>query len=166
MYSVSSTSCQVYPSENAYQDNSITRSESTNVNCRNYPAQGEDHSEYYIHCDWQQLKLTDSNLGQEQYQSSNYYWWIAGSDEQLLFIFPTVVSLTTITLHYYSDSGQGLPRLKFYATAVKQTTDTHLYEAVRGGGRKTDKNMTCASIVYTISTTCTHLQTVASVYYM
>ena len=30
-------------------------------------------------------------------------------------IFPTRVSLTTITLHYYSDSDLGFPRLRFYA---------------------------------------------------
>ena len=41
--------------------------------------------------------------------------WPAGSNGQLLFIFPTRVSLTTITLHYYSDSDRGLPRLRFYA---------------------------------------------------
>ena len=41
--------------------------------------------------------------------------WSAGRDAQLLFIFPTRVSLTTITLHYYSDSVRGLPRLRFYA---------------------------------------------------
>ena len=33
----------------------------------------------------------------------------------MLFIFPIRVSLTTITLHYYSDSDRGLPRLRFYA---------------------------------------------------
>ena len=31
------------------------------------------------------------------------------------YVFPTRVSLTTITLHYYSDSVRGLPRLRFYA---------------------------------------------------
>ena len=41
--------------------------------------------------------------------------WSAGRGGQLLFIFPTRVSLTTITLHYYSDSVPGLPRLRFYA---------------------------------------------------
>jgi hypothetical protein len=41
--------------------------------------------------------------------------WTAGGAEQLLFIFPTRVSLTTITLHYYSDSDRGRPRLRFYA---------------------------------------------------
>jgi hypothetical protein len=41
--------------------------------------------------------------------------WTAGSDGQLLFIFPARVSFTTITLHYYSDSDRGLPRLLFYA---------------------------------------------------
>ena len=30
-------------------------------------------------------------------------------------MFPTRVSLTTITLYYYSDSVRGLPRLRFYA---------------------------------------------------
>ena len=41
--------------------------------------------------------------------------WSAGRDAQLLFIFPTRVSLTTITLHYYSDSVRGRPRLRFYS---------------------------------------------------
>ncbi len=38
-------------------------------------------------------------------------------DGKLLFIFPTRVSLTTITLHYHCDSDnfQHLPRLRFYA---------------------------------------------------
>ena len=41
--------------------------------------------------------------------------WDAGtSGSQLLFIFPTRVDLTTITLHYYSGNGRGLPRLRFY----------------------------------------------------
>jgi hypothetical protein len=41
--------------------------------------------------------------------------WTTGSDKQLLFIFPARVSLTAITLHYYSDGVQGRPRLRFYA---------------------------------------------------
>jgi hypothetical protein len=69
----------------------------------------------YIHCDGIPLKLVDSNFGQQQYQSRDYYVWSRMSDEQLLLIFPTRVSLTTITLHYYSDSVRGLPRLRFYA---------------------------------------------------
>ena len=73
------------------------------------------HLEDYIHCDGTQLKLIDFNLGQEQYQTTDYYVWSSGHGEQLLFIFPTAVSLTTVTLHYYSDSVRGLPRLKFYA---------------------------------------------------
>ena len=73
------------------------------------------HPEHYFHCDGTQLKLADSDLGSEQYSSSKYYIWSAGRDEQLLFIFPTRVSLTTITLHYYSDSVRGFPRLGFYA---------------------------------------------------
>ena len=41
--------------------------------------------------------------------------WPVGTRSQLLFIFPTRVNLTTITLHYYSDSDRGLPRLRFFA---------------------------------------------------
>ena len=110
------TSCQVCPSEYAYRDNSVVRAESASANCRRYPVNpnlpGEHH---YIHCDGTQLKLIDDNLGQEPHQSSDYYQWNTGSDGQLLFIFPTRVSLTTITLHYYSDSVRGRPRLRFYA---------------------------------------------------
>ena len=82
----------------------------------NYPA-GPSSQQQYIHCDGTQLLLSDSNLGSEQYQTKEYYRWSAGLEinRQLLFIFPTAVSLTTITLHYYSDNFQGLPRLRFYA---------------------------------------------------
>ena len=69
----------------------------------------------YIHCDGTQLKLADTKLGPQQFSSSSHYQWSAGNAEQLLFIFPTRVSLTTITLHYYSDSVRGRPRLRFYA---------------------------------------------------
>jgi hypothetical protein len=97
----------------------VTRAESTSAKCRSYPAgnlPGGEHPEDYIHCDGTQLKLADSNIGQEQYRSSDYYYvWTTGSAEQLLFIFPTRVSMTTITLHYYSDSDRGRPRLRFYA---------------------------------------------------
>ena len=74
------------------------------------------HSKDYTHCDGTQLRLTDSDLGSEQYSSSDYYVWNAGpNSRQLLFIFPTRVNLTTITLHYYSDNIRGLPGLRFYA---------------------------------------------------
>ena len=92
--------------------------ESASANCRNYPAgsaEGNVHPEDYIHCDGTQLKLTDSNLGQVQYHATDYYVWSSMTGEQLLFIFPTAVPLTTIILHYYSDSVRGLPRLSFYA---------------------------------------------------
>ena len=104
-------------SEYAYLDDSVTRSEGAIANCRNYPPGLQDgiHPENYIHCDGTQLKLADSTFGQEQYQSSDYYVWSATRDSQLLFIFPTRVSLTTITLHYYGDSIRGLSRLRFYA---------------------------------------------------
>ena len=120
MYAAHATSCQVYPSEYAYRDDSVTRVESASANCRSYPPgnlPGGNHPEDFIHCDGTQLKLADSNFGREQYQTPNYYMWSAGSDGQLLFIFPTRVSLTTITPHYYSDSVQsrGLPKLRFHA---------------------------------------------------
>ncbi len=114
---VSSVSCPVYPSEYAYQDDSVSRDESTSANCRRY-SEGLSVGLYtsnYVHCDGTQLKLADSNLGRKQYSITDSYQWSAGSNEQLLFIFPTRVSLTTITLHYYSDSHRGLPRLRFYA---------------------------------------------------
>ena len=109
------TPCQVYPSEYAYHDDSVTRDERSSANCRRYPSYEGDIGIRYIHCNGIQLRLTDSDLGQEQYRSSDYYVLIEGRDGQLLFIFPTRVSLTTITLHYYSDSDLGFPRLRFYA---------------------------------------------------
>ena len=104
----------MYPSEYTYRDDSVNRFEGHNANCRNYPA-GPSSQEQYIHCDGTQLRLTDSNLGQEEYRSSECYWWPAGSGRYLLFVFSKRVSLTTITLHYYSDSLRGLPRLRFFA---------------------------------------------------
>ena len=140
------TSCQVYPSEYAYQDDSITTSESASANCRNYPPgnlQSGDHPEHFIHCDGTQLKLADSIFGQGEYQTSDYYAWnVAKKDGELLFIFPSRVSLTSITLHYYSDNFRGLPRLRFYAVqddydvwdAITNGTPYEDIEAVQPGG--------------------------------
>ena len=112
-------SCQVYPSEYAYCDTSVTRAERASARCTRYPEilglPAGTHSIDFIHCDGTQLKLADTNLGSEQFSSSSHYQWPAGSDGQLLFIFPTRVSLTTITLYYYSDSVRGRPRVRFYA---------------------------------------------------
>ena len=115
-YTAHATSCQVYPSEYAYSDDSVIRTESASANCRKYAGalQEEVFTDKFIHCDGNELKLTDSNFGLEQYQSTDYYQWSAGS-EQLLFIFSTRVSLTTITLYYYSDGARRLHRLRFYA---------------------------------------------------
>ena len=110
------TSYQVKPSEYVYHGDSVNGVESPSANCMNYPA--GPSSQQYIHCDGTQLLLvSDSNFGSEQYQTNEYYQWGASPEKnrQLLFIFPTRVSLTTITLHYYSDNFQGLPRLRFYA---------------------------------------------------
>ena len=113
---VFATFCQVYPSEYAYHHDSVTRSERASANCMHYPMESHHsiHPERYIHCNGTQLRLTDSELGPEQYRISYYYTWPSGSiSSQLLFIFPTRVNLTTITLHYYSDHVRGLPRLRF-----------------------------------------------------
>ena len=105
----------MYPSEYAYRDDSFTRSESASANCRRYPARNGDMGIMYIHCDGEPLKLSDSDRGSNTgYTDTFYYVWPAGR-EQMLFIFPTRVFLTTITLHYYSDSVRGLPGLAFYA---------------------------------------------------
>ena len=136
----------MYPSEYAYHDNSVSRDESPSASCRRY----EDtftYSGQYTHCDGRQLKLIDSELGPEQYQPTDYYVWIAGSDGKLLFIFPTRVSLTTITLHYYSDNKRGLPRLRFYAVPddfdiweTLSTNTTHVdVTAVPLGGKPADQ---------------------------
>ena len=45
----------------------------------------------------------------------DYKWHVNSESGQLLFIFLTAVNLTTIILHYYSDSTRGLPRLRFWA---------------------------------------------------
>ena len=117
-------SCQMYPSEYAYPINSVTRPTGAGANCMTYPSGLRTNvgTEKYIHCDGGQLTLADSDLGSEQYRSSDYYVWNEGtSNRQLLFIFPTMVNLVTITLHYYHDSdsiegrSHSLPRLKFYA---------------------------------------------------
>ena len=108
----------MYPSEYAYHHDSVNRSEPSGANCRRYPESGLQtgvFTDQYTHCDGLQRKLTDLDIGQEQYLYTDYYWWSAGRDGQLLFTLPTSISLTTIILHYYSDSHRGLPRLIFYA---------------------------------------------------
>jgi hypothetical protein len=100
----------VFPSEYAYPDDSVARAENASANCRRYQSR-----DTYIYCDGEQLKLSDSDIGSNtEYIATSYYVWTAGSSEQLLFIFPTRVSLTAITLHYYSDNNEGRPRLRFY----------------------------------------------------
>ena len=108
----------MYPSEYSYHKDSVYRNERSSANCRNYES-GLDlnaQPENYIRCDGTQLRLADSDIGSEQYTPSDYYVWTDWSrHSQLLFIFPTRVNLTTITLHYYHTSGRGLPRLRFWA---------------------------------------------------
>ena len=53
---------------------------------------------------------------------------------QLLFTLPTRVNLTTITLHYYSDSQRGLARLRFYAAP----DEFDIWDAPPGNSRYVD----------------------------
>ena len=116
LYIARDSSCKAYPSEYAYKDGSVARAESASAKCRSYPARDGDGGIIYTHCDGGQLKLSDSDRGSNsEYTATSYYVWSAGSADQLLFTFPTRVSLNTTTLHYYSDSVRGLPRLRFYA---------------------------------------------------
>jgi hypothetical protein len=97
-----------------------------------YPSTAVDAAITYFHCDGQQLKLSDSDRGSNtEYRATSYYEWNSGSADQLLFIFSTRVSLTTITLHYYSDSDQGLPRLRLYTVP----DDFNVWDAVTSGNR-------------------------------
>ena len=70
----------------------------------------------FIHCNGTQLRLADSNLGSEQYTDDDYYVWDSEALKggELLFIFPTRVNLTTITVHYYSDNIRGFPHVTFF----------------------------------------------------
>ena len=130
-------SCRVYPSEYAYHKNSVFRSERSSANCRPY-AGGLEANVYtanYNHCDGTQLRLTDCDFGSEQYSSSDYYVWNAGtSSSRLLFIFPTKVNLTNITLHYYSDNIRGLPGLRFWSVP----DDFEVWDAPTGSYRYVD----------------------------
>jgi hypothetical protein len=108
----------VKPSEYAYRDDIVTRAENASANCRSYPPRDGDRNIVYFHCDGEKLKLSDSDGGSTtEYTATSYYVWNAGRVAQVLFIFPTIVSLTTITLHYYSDSVRGLPKVTFYAVS-------------------------------------------------
>jgi hypothetical protein len=133
MYTALDNSCQENPSEYAYRNDSVTVSENVHASCRKYPADNlpEGVPPDYIHCDGILLILADSSFGQEPYRSSDYYVWSAGSAVQLLFIFPTRVSLTAIKLHYYSESVRGRPRLEFYAVS----DDFDVWDALTSGNQ-------------------------------
>ena len=119
LINIAPEACQVSPTEYAYHSSSVAKVERIRANCRNYPTNlhiGAGMASQYIHCDGTQLRLSDSDLGPEQYDSNAHYVWPRGTRlSQLLFIFSTTVTMTTITPHYYSDSNHGLPRLRFYA---------------------------------------------------
>ncbi len=122
---VSFTSCQVYPTVYAFKDDSVSRAESDSVNCRRYSdnvqAPGVS-TDQYTHCDGIQGNLTNSDLGQlQQYYWTDYYVWL----------LKEIYNCCSYSPQYEME---GNPC--YEATAVKQTIDTYLYEAVRGGGDK------------------------------
>ena len=93
--------CKINPSECAYNFGSVQTDESTSANCRSYPP-GFELGIFTNQFNGTQLKLAGSNLGSEQYISSDYYEWPASTaTQQLLFSSLTRINLTTITLHYY-----------------------------------------------------------------
>ena len=110
----------MYPSEYAYHGGFVSRNEPASVNCSMYQGGLEDNvfTHNYIHCNGTQLLLADSDCGSGTYNSSVHYEWhnemSRESSDQMLFRFSTRIHLTTITLHYYSDSERGLPRLRFF----------------------------------------------------
>jgi hypothetical protein len=124
-----------------------------------YPKRDGDMGIIYTHCDGQQLKLSDSDRGSNtsEYTATSYYLWSAGGAEQLLFIFPTRVSLTTITLHYYSDSVRRLPRLRFYAVPddfdIWDAFPTgHPYSGVSSGEEPADRRNVSININFNVNT--------------
>ena len=111
------TSCQVYPSAYAYHKDFNERVESVSAKCKMYPA-NEMSAENYIHCDGTQLRLTDSDFGNEQYTVSDHYVWPTGTlTGRLLCIFSSRVTFSTITLHYFRHSDRGLPRMRFFTVS-------------------------------------------------
>ena len=116
-FTVNAKFCQVHPSEYAYYFGHVNREESDTANCREYPSnlQPNVFTNQYIHCNGTERRLTDSDHGSDQYFVSKYYVWGNRTRIKLLFAFPKRVNLTTITLHYYSDSVRGLPNLRFFA---------------------------------------------------
>ena len=111
------TKCQANLSKYAYHMDSVITNEGPPT-CKAYNSGLKQNvvTENYIICDGSTLRLTDSDLGSEQYTADKYYLWTtSSSNRHLLYIFPKRVNLTTITLHYYSDNTRGLPRLRFFA---------------------------------------------------
>ena len=89
---------QVYPSGYAHH---FSLAPNFGTNCMRYRSnlQPNVYTDQYIHCHGTQFKVTG---------------W-SNETNQLLFTFQSKVYLTTITLHYYSDSVRGRPKLRFYA---------------------------------------------------
>ena len=115
-------SCKVEPTQYSYKNTSVIRPNSENCIKYGWNDNNGDNVDatQYIHCQGNKL-LTDSNIGPSQLTSwTPLYVWTSSTSQRILFVLPASISLTMMTLHYYSGYYQsshraGLPRMKFYA---------------------------------------------------
>ena len=123
------TSCQVFPTECAYNDASLNASVWSRTNrCERYTETevpvGID-SNHYLHCS-HPTQLTDSNLGSAQHiQQDAFYIW-NNQAGIVLFTFSVPYTFTQIKLHYYSSSGTSLPRVTIYSVSENYMIWSHL----------------------------------------
>lgn len=72
----------------------------------------------YTSCNLPGLILTDTLLGPAQFEadSNSYYHWTKTRTNQILFTFPTNVSVFMLQLHFYTDHDNGiaLPKTRLY----------------------------------------------------
>ena len=80
--------CLLVPVRCTHQSIPITGTLSTGMkeavpcNCNTYPPMGLQTAPgvypfQYVHCDGTQLRLIDSDIGSEQYNTSDYYVWLS-----------------------------------------------------------------------------------------
>ena len=107
------TLCQVYPSNYSFFTNDIENYNMTidrsRCRCTSNPA--------YTTCQ-HPCTLTDSITGDGTVNSTDYFLWRSNATNSriLLFTFPQIVLLHTITLYYYIDRSSNVdPVLQFFA---------------------------------------------------
>lgn len=75
-------------------------------------------------CSSPHMILTDMTLGPDQFNASDpstYYHWNKDTMNQILFTFPTNVSVSRVQLHYYTNQGSGIALPKSRLTLVNDT---------------------------------------------